>query len=163
MRQEVQGLAKGTALAIVLNEYDLGFRPRRTPKGTIELALFPLDETDDVWPVGWPMTKRGPDTVPVLFKLVKIDIEEGEPLVDILDAAAGALKVPIFLDDHGLKIKQIDLNQKVTHRAKQTTWSLALKHLTFQAQLRTDLWMDEAGKPFLWISPLAIKRKQAKE
>ncbi|HVW01577.1 MAG TPA: hypothetical protein VHB77_14590 [Planctomycetaceae bacterium] len=163
IRQEVEGLSKGTALAIVLNEFDLGFRPRRTPAGAIELALFPLDATDDVWPIGWPLPKRGADTVPVLYKLVKIDIEEGEPLADILDAASGALKLPIFLDDHGLKVKRIDLNQKVTHKAKQTTWSLALKHLAFQAKLRNDLWMDEAGKPFLWISPLAIKRKQAKE
>ena len=159
VRQSYKGFTQGTALALVLNEFGLGFRPRRTPDGTIELAIFPLSETTDVWPLGWPLKEKGPVAVPQFYKLVKVEFQD-ESLSDILDAVPGFLKLPLLIDDYGLRVQQIDLSKvKVTYPSKQTTWSLALKGLTFQGRVRREIWMDEAGKPFLWITPLSTKRK----
>ena len=52
---------------MLLNEYGLGFRPVRTPSGKIEIAVFPLQKTTEVWPVGWQLkeleAKDGPQPV----------------------------------------------------------------------------------------------------
>ena len=48
LRHEVSGLSRGTALAIVLADYGLGFRPLRTPGGAINLVAEPLDDLLDL-------------------------------------------------------------------------------------------------------------------
>jgi len=161
VRQELKGLAKGTALAILLNEYGLGYRPRRTPAGEIELEVVPLSETSDVWPAGWPLKTREPQTVPQLYKIIPIALEE-VPLDDVLDAAADFIGVPIYVNHYALAVDRIDLSEVlVSHPDKKTTWSLALKTLTFQARCRPEVWMDEAGTPFVWVTPLSTRRKTA--
>ena len=42
----------------------------------------------------------------------------------------------------------------VTLPRSRTTYSLALKKLLFQAGLKFEVRVDEAGTPFLWISTI---------
>jgi hypothetical protein len=159
VRSQLDGFSQGTALAIVLRQFGLGFRPRRTPAGTFELAVVSLTEGADVWPVGWPLTQDEPTLMPQLFKLVKIDLKD-EPVTDVLDALGEFIGVPLFVDYYGLHTEKIDLSKvKLTHAQKQTTWSSALKRLLFQVKLRREIWNDEAGKPFIWVTPLTAPRR----
>lgn len=158
VRQSLKGLSKGTALAVLMNEQGLGFRPRRLPGGVVELSIFPLSETDDVWPVGWPLKQTGPATAPKLFAYTPVNLEEIE-LDAVLEAAADVVGVPILIDRHGLESRKIDLSKiKVSHSSKRTNWSLALKAITFQARAKPELLIDEAGKPFVWITPIGTPR-----
>ena len=160
-QQELKGLSKGTALAILLNEFGLGFRPRRTPGGALELALVPLSESEDVWPVGWPMTKdqRLPKVAPQLYKLVEVELQN-EPLMDVLEAVAELIQIPVLYNLHGIRKGKIDLAKvEVSYPAKRTTWSLALKGILFPAKLRREVWLDERGQSFLWITVLDAKRR----
>jgi hypothetical protein len=65
----------------VLAEYGLGYRPQRTPEGSIELAVESLDKTSDTWPAGWdlPAGSRPPDVFPKFYQVVSIDITERPP------------------------------------------------------------------------------------
>lgn len=70
----VTGLSAGTALAYLLSEHSLGFRPTRTPSGSVALQIEPLqlqagragavagDPTAPprVWPVGWSLDEPAP-------------------------------------------------------------------------------------------------------
>lgn len=158
VRQALKGVSKGTALAVLLNEQGLGFRPRRLPSGTIELGVTTLIETADGWPVGWPLRTTRMATAPKLYAYTPVNLQEIE-LDAVLDAASEIIGMPVLIDYAGLDARKVDLSKvKVSHAADRTTWSLALQALAFKATARPDLWIDEAGKPFIWITPVGTKR-----
>ena len=149
----VTGFSEGTTLAAILNSFDLGFRPQRTPAGGLEILIVSLAEGGQVWPVGWPPPNRPVDIAPQLFQSVEIELE-AEPLEAVLEAVGDLVKLPVLVDRHGLKQQKIDLAEfKVSHPKKKVPWSLALKRLTFQAKARWEIRVDETGHPFLWVYP----------
>ncbi|MFN0051638.1 MAG: hypothetical protein ACKV0T_05570 [Planctomycetales bacterium] len=161
--QTLKGMSQGTALAVLLAEQRLGFRPRRRQDGTVELSIGLLSETIDPWPVGWPREKPAPATAPRLFHSTPIDLTDIE-LDAVLDAAAGIIGVPILVDRAALADKGIDLATiKVSHPAKRTTWIQALNALLPQAKAKSELLIDEAGRPFLWVTPVGTPRRPQKE
>jgi hypothetical protein len=161
--QPVKGMSQGTALAIILNDQGLAFRPRRLPDGTIELTVTGADEAENAWPIGWPRQQSPPETVPALFNIKTIDLEN-EPLDGILEAASDVIGIPILIDRAAMQARNIDLAQvKITHPRKRTTWVTALNSFTFKAKAKFEVLIDEAGKPFLWVTPLAVPPRAQKE
>jgi hypothetical protein len=155
----LQGISQGTGLAILLREQGLGFRPRRLPDGTVELTVSPLDEPGEFW----PRQESGPETAPALFEFKTVDLED-ERLDDILEAASDQIGIPIVIDRHGMDAKGIDLAQvKISHPRKRTTWITALNTFTFKAKCKFEVLIDEAGKPFVWVTPLATPARKEKE
>jgi len=160
----LQAISQGTGLAILLREQGLGFRPRRLPDGTVELTVSPLEEGGEVWPVGWPPQETGPETAPALFEFRTIDLEDEVPLDEVLEAASDQLGIPIAIDRHSMDAKGIDLAQvKITHPRKRTTWITALNSFTFKAKAKFEVLIDEAGKPLIWVTPLATPPRKAKD
>jgi hypothetical protein len=160
--QSLQGVSQGTALAVVLAEKGLGFRPRRLPDGGIELTVYPLEDKGNVWPVGWPRENNVPDTCPELFRFKNIELDD-EPLDEVLEAVASVINVPILIDRQGLAAKGVDFaSVKITYPRKRTTWSEALKSFTYKAKSKVEVLIDEAGKPFLWITPLDAPARSQK-
>ncbi|MBS0260558.1 MAG: hypothetical protein JSS02_01270 [Planctomycetes bacterium] len=152
--QSFKGVSQGTALAALLADQGLGFRPRRLPDGKIELSVATRDEARDVWPVGWPRQAELPATAPALLQFKAIDLDE-EPLDDLLDGVSEALQMPVLIDRAGLEAKHINLSDvKITFPLKKATWISALKEFTFKAKARPDVLLDDAGQPFLYIVPL---------
>ena len=47
------GFARGTALAMVLSQYGLGFFPKRTPGGSLVLSCVAAEYDQHLWPIGW--------------------------------------------------------------------------------------------------------------
>jgi hypothetical protein len=163
VEQSLKGISQGTALAVILNDQGLAFRPRRLPDGTVELAVTTADEGGGAWPVGWPRRQSPPETAPALFEIKTIDLQD-EPLDGILEAAAGVIGIPILIDRPALAAKNIDLAQvKITYPRKRTTWITALNSFTYKAKARPEILIDEAGKPFLWVTPLANPPREQKE
>ena len=161
--QSLQGLSQGTALAVLLGEQGLGFRPRRLPDGTVELTVFPVESSSDVWPIGWPRRLPPPETAPTLFEIKTIDLED-EPLDEILDAVSGVIGIPILIDRAAMEAKGIDLAQvKISHPRKRTTWITALNSFTFKARAKFEILIDEAGKPFVWVTPLSTPARPQKD
>jgi hypothetical protein len=161
--QSLKGVSQGTALAVMLHDQGLAFRPRRLPDATIELSVMAADEAGGVWPVGWPRVQPRPETAPALFAIKAIDLED-EPLDGILEAAAGVIGIPILIDRPALQSKGIDLGEvKITHPRKRTTWITALTSFTYNAKAKFEILIDEAGKPFLWVTPLAAPAREQKE
>jgi hypothetical protein len=156
VRQQFKEFAKGTALAIVLNNFGLGFRPERTPQGGIELVAEPLGESGEFWRAGWEPKDTRPQTAPRLFELVPVELED-VPLVDVLDAISARTGLPIRYDDYRIARYEIDLQYlKVSYPSRRTSWSIVLRGLTNPAKLSHELRIDERGEPFIWISTLKI-------
>jgi hypothetical protein len=63
--------------------------------------------------------------------------------------------VPLLIDRAALVREGIDPNRtRVSMPQMRTTYSLALRQLLFPVKMKFDVRRDEAGRPFLWITPL---------
>lgn len=155
-RQSVEGFSRGTAFAMVLNEYGLGFQPTRTPAGEIEIIVVPIQETTKVWPVGWQLKDSRQKTAPSLFTLVPIELDN-VALLDVLNAVSVKSKVPVRYDHWRIEANRLDLdNMRVSYPSRQTSFSLLLRGVTNRNLLAYDLKIDELGQPFVWIKPLQL-------
>ena len=61
-----------------------------------------------------------------------------------------------MLFDHNALARQgIDADKAtVSHPQQRTTYSLALRKMLGKIRLKFEVRIDEAGKPFLWVSTL---------
>ena len=163
VRQELSGVSQGTALAVLLSEQGLGFRPRRQPDGRIELTIETVGESKELWPIGWPRQVDLPQLAPSLFKIQQMEIAEEQPLDELLDAVAEKIKLPVLYDYAGLAAKDIDLSQvKVLYPYKKTSWITAIREFTYKGRTRAEVLIDEAGRPFLWVVPVGAPARESK-
>lgn len=154
-----KGFSKGCLLARGLREAGLGFYPRRTPTGEIELAVVDLAEQSVVWPVGWAPTDGEYKLAPSLFD--PVTLEEAElPLGEFLVQVREVAKIPLFVDLYALQrdgIKPDTATVKIP--GKRTVYNMAVQAALFKLKLRGDLLVDEAGHPFVWVTSETAKRE----
>jgi hypothetical protein len=156
--EELEGLASGTALAYILRPGGLGFAPRKTEAGGLEYVIFVADASRDRWPVGLPAEDQRDEVMPKLMEFLNVEIED-VTVQQVLDALGGRLEAPMLLDHVALADRQIDVAKtKVSLPGKRTTYSLALRKLLGQARLKSELRVDDAGKPFFWVTTLIQPR-----
>jgi hypothetical protein len=152
VRQELKGFSAALALALTLSDNGFGFRPNRTPSGVIELLIEPRNSKLEQWPIGWPVQRATFKAAPKLYAMVPIELSDVE-LSDVLIAISELAETPILIDYAELDAKQIDLEKvKVSFPRKMTTWSLALRQMVIPKRLTRELWQDEAGRVFVWIT-----------
>ncbi len=150
------GMSRGAALGILLNSAGLGFRPGRTPRGTLELTIVPLGDSA-VWPIGWPLERAPLHTMPKLVEVIPVTLDE-VPLTDVLTAASVKTGISILIDTHRIQAAGIQLERlRVTQAPKSMTWSGLLDRATFPDLMR-ELLQDEAGKPFIWVTTRSVKQ-----
>jgi hypothetical protein len=147
---ELQGLSAGTALAALLRPLGLVLVPERAG-GETRLRISDSRSAKENWPIGWPVKSNPGQTLPGLFKFLDVEVEQ-TPLSEVLAAIGGRLKVPLLIDHNSVARRSIDLNQKVDLPKANTFYGRALDQLLIQAKLKHELRIDEADKPFLWIT-----------
>lgn len=149
---DLEKLAKGTVLAIILKQYGLAFYPSRTPSTSLELAVTPVGATRSPWPIGWDLKLSRKDTAPRYFQLIPVELNN-VPLRDVLLAASNASGIPIIADEYEIKKKNVDLDEiTVTIPKKQTTWGILIGKAIGRKALTRKLMIDERGQPFVWIT-----------
>ncbi len=149
---ELSGLSSGTVLAAVLRPLGLVMFPEKTG-GDIKLRIAPLASAKEHWPIGWPPPGNPSETLPELFKYLKVEIND-TPLSEAMTAIAGRVKAPLLLDHNAMARDRVDVTQKVNHPATTVFYARALDRLLFQAKLKYELRVDEANKPFFWVTTL---------
>jgi hypothetical protein len=158
-RKRLLGTSQGTALALLLDEYGLGFRPLRTPEGSIELVVDPLEKTTDAWPIGWDLRKlklSRQKTAPKLFALIPVELENVK-FLDVLNAVSIETDVPIHIDHYRIEARGTDLEKlRVSHPPRKSSWSLLLRRVTNPHKLMSCIRVDELGQPLVWITTLQI-------
>ena len=156
VRKDVRGFTHGTALAMVLNDFGLGFRPLRTPGGSIEFVIDPLAKVEDAWPVGWDPEGPPGAVAPQLFEIVPVELDE-VPLEDVLVAISEKAEIPVRIDHRLIEKHRIDLGAiRVSFKPKRTSWNLLLRAILNARRLSHQLRIDEQGRPFVWVSTLKI-------
>lgn len=149
---ELQGLTSGTSLAAILRPLGLVLVPERSGS-ELRLRIGTSGSAKEFWPVGWPPKGNPSETMPELFKYLKLEVVD-TPLAEAVTAIAGRMKAPVLLDHNALARSQVDLNKKVSHSAASVFYARGLDRLLFEARLKYELRVDEADKPFFWITTL---------
>jgi len=151
-RQDLRGFTAATGLAVILNDCGLGFRPERTPEGTIELVIELLGERRQLWSVGWPLQAQRLKAAPKLFALTPIELDD-VPLLDVLTTVTELTGTPVLIDHYEIERARIDLSSlSVSVKRASTSWSLVLKNVVVPHKLSREIWQDESGRAFVWIT-----------
>ncbi len=155
-RLQLRGFAHGTALALLLSQYGLGFRPERTPAGKIELVAMPADDSTSVWPTGWDKLEgTSPVSIaPKLFQQTLVELKD-QKLGEVLEAIGQKTSTPIVLDQAKIAARGLDVNNvSVTVERHRYAWFTLLTRITSPSFLSVKVCCDEARKPFVWVTPL---------
>ncbi|MGD9720605.1 MAG: hypothetical protein AB7O59_16620 [Pirellulales bacterium] len=149
---ELRGLSSGTALAISLRPAGLVLLPERPTGGRVQYRVVPGQRGSSAWPLGWTPQKRVNDVLPRLFEFLNVEIT-GIPVSEAVDAIADRLELKTFYDHNALALHGVD-PAKIPAEVptKRISYSQTLRRVLAQAKLKYELRVDEAEKPFLWIT-----------
>lgn len=151
--QRIGGLSHGSGLAIVLRHFGFGFWPSRTPKGTIELVIEPIEEGRTLWPLGWELTESPGVVSPKFHKITEVNLLQA-PLLDVAQAISDATETPVVFDTWTINKVGVKLEEtKVDHPLKRRNWSLILTLCVSKHNLTHRLVSDEAGLGFTVVKP----------
>jgi hypothetical protein len=156
LTESLTGLTSGTALAAALRPLGYVLVPFKTGarRTDVTIELRPVRAAEESWPVGWPATLNVKQLVPKMLDFVEVEIHD-VPLAQALTAMQARLEIPFLFDQNGMARQLIDpQTTKVSYPAKRTFYKKIISNLLYQAKLKSELRVDEAGNPWLWISPV---------
>ena len=152
IEEELSGLSSGTALACILRPIGFCIVPHESGD-TLAYTVKKADLDKEVWPIGWP-AENGPKVLPGIYEFHNVNISN-VAAEKVLSAIGKQLGVPVLYDHNAIARYSIDLDKTVlSHPQARTTYSVALRRMLGKAGLKFELRVDEAGKPFLWVSTM---------
>ena len=149
---ELKGLSAGTALAATLRPLGLVLAPEKPRGGKVRLVISAVREVEESWPVGWPPQAKPREAAPKLYEYLLVEVDR-TPILEAIQAIQGRVETPFLFDHNGMARQQIDLTTEVSFAKKRVQYLRVLNQVLFQARLKSEVRLDEAGKAFLWISP----------
>jgi len=151
--EELAGIATGSALAYLLRPAGYSLVPS-LDEDQVVLRVVRSQPGLQIWPIGFKPEQPINQVLPALYEFRDVNIE-GVSAQVVIDALAKQLEVPILPDHSALARHGIDPAEKMVNFPRsRTTYSLALRRVLFQAGLKFEVRVDEADKPFLWISTI---------
>lgn len=159
VKEELQGLTYGTALAAMLRPWGKVLSVERKPGKDPRITIAKHNEVNEFWPVGWPNDKRTSEIYPKLMERQPIEIRNFS-LTAVLNALQKRTAIPFLYDRNSIAKAGVDIpGTRVTLVKKKVAYMVAIQDLLSQTKprLRADLRVDEAENPFLWISTAAHK------
>ncbi|MEY3459282.1 MAG: hypothetical protein RL215_2439 [Planctomycetota bacterium] len=148
---DLSGMSQGTALAILLAQYGMGFRPALTKQGSFVLEIHPGGEAENLWPVGWKTLEPIPDVLPAWLKAIPFDIQDAD-LNSLIRAVADKLQIPAFTSSHKLAAAKTSLDELTWSRTGKLSPFAMLRTVGEKFELGFDVRADETGKLFLWTT-----------
>ena len=150
---ELNGMSAGTSLAAALRPIGLVLAPEKPRGGKVRLAISDVREVEESWPVGWPPQETPKQIAPKLYEYLTIEIQE-TALSEAINAIQGRVDTRFLYDHNGIAREKIDVTSvNVSYPKKRVQYLRVLEQVLFQAGLKSEVRLDEAGKAFLWISP----------
>lgn len=149
---ELKGLSCGTSLAAIARPAGLVLAPRRASGGPLVYRIGKPQAGSEAWPVGWMPKQRPAEVLPLMFELLNVEIKE-IPVSEAVEAVEGRLEVPFLFDRNAMALYGADPTSiQADVPSRKMTYSRVLDTVLMQARLKYELRLDEADKPFLWIT-----------
>jgi hypothetical protein len=157
-QEELTGLSTGTSLAYLIRSAGLGMEPVRGKQDEVVLTVRRADQAKEVWPVGFEPEEKPEKLVEDFYEFLTVEIED-TALTDVLGSLNERLKLPMLYDHYALALHGIDpAAARVNLPEKRMTYSMVLSKSLSQAKLKYELRVDEANRPFAWITTQAPVR-----
>ena len=149
---ELKGFTKGSAIAIVLAQYGLGFRPRYISPGRFDIEIDRGNESSNMWPVGWKPEQSFSEILPTYFRAIPLDVED-VTINALVGAISEKIAVPHFHSASALNANGLDITTlKYTRKNDRISPARLLTAIGDKMHLGFDVRVDEAGKMFLWMT-----------
>lgn len=159
-RQEMFGVSRGTGLAILLGPAGLILYPHKVRGGELQLVIAAPMAESEAWPMGWPPESPARKLAPTLFEFLNVEIS-GIPLSKVLAALGGRLKLSFLIDESSLARARIKMDEKkVSVPAGRTFYKHVVDRVLAQAMLTGEVRVDEAGRPFYWVTTIRNSIKE---
>ena len=150
--EELSGVSGGTAMACVLRPAGLCLVPRRTEQKEVECVIVASQPKLEVWPIGWEADKTDRALIPALAKKFRANVQDVS-VTTVLNELTKRLEVPLLLDHNALARQGIDPEKTlVSAPPGETTYSQLLRTVLSQAKLKSEVRVDESGKPLVWVT-----------
>lgn len=150
---ELKGLSVGTAMTVVLRPMGLALT-LKSDKGKLRFVVVdPKKHEGEFWPIGWAHKGAAKTAAPTLFNYLTVEIGEGTELTDIVENIAGRIKIPVLFDHNAMARDGLELERMTAKFPEKRTYYKRILEVTLgQGRLKPYLRMDEANKPFLWVT-----------
>ncbi|MGA2257999.1 MAG: hypothetical protein ABSG53_25320 [Thermoguttaceae bacterium] len=150
--EELTEFSSGTALACVLRPIGSCMVPRASGE-TLSYAVKKAQLDQEIWPVGWP-AESAQKVLPALYEFHNVNVS-GVTAAKLLEVVGKQVNAAVLYDHNALARHGIEPNKTaVSHPQQRTTYSVALRKMLGKIGLKFEVRVDEAGKPFLWVSSL---------
>lgn len=152
--EEMTGMSAGTSLAAALRPLGLVAVPHRPTGGAVQLTIKDARNANEIWPVGWPNEKSLLETIPDMFKFLTVEIENFK-LSDAISAIQRRLEIPFLYDRNAIVRHGVDPREIMVSLPKgRSYYKKIIDRMLAQTrpQLKSEIRVDEAGQPFLWIT-----------
>lgn len=149
--EDLARLSRGTVLAYVLRPLGLSLVPHAAAGG-VEYRVVAAEPEAEIWPVGWKPETPERDLTPVMFEFLNVNVQ-GVAVTEVLKAVSKRGELPVLWDYNALARHGVEPEKTMVSLPKsRTTYSLLLRKTLFQAKLKSEIRVDEGGKPFLWVT-----------
>jgi hypothetical protein len=157
---ELKGMTLGTSAALALRTAGIALLPEQPPGKPFVVRVVLIEPNQMYWPVGWKPEKTPRQLSPPMYRFTTIEIT-GHKLPQALAALAPHLGLPLIYDEHVMAREQIDITKvEVKFPNRRTYIRRAVDNVLSQARLSGEVRVDEAGRPFYWVTrfgPLSPK------
>lgn len=145
-------LSKGSALAVVLAQFGLGFRPKKGGGGRYILEVDVGAEDDNLYPIGWK--NEAPITVVVKNLVKRFDVSlEDQNANLVIQLLAQKLDLPFaFASDELIKASKNPDDLKYSRKSGKTSAYRLIESIEARHGLGISFRTDEAGQIFLWVT-----------
>jgi len=152
-RDELQGLSIGTALAAMARPVGLVLQPDKDEQGRLRHVLRSSAE-GKVWPIGFEPERRLRQVAPILFEFITVEID-GVSVHEAIAALQERMKLPVLWDYNQMARHGVDPTKvPVSIPADRLYYKRIVDRTLFAARLKGEVRIDDAGKPFLWITTI---------
>jgi len=151
IEEELSAFSCGTALACILRPIGSCMLPRESGE-TLSYAVKKAQLDQEIWPVGWPPADGTQKALPSLYEFHNVNVS-GVTATKLLEVVGKQINAPVLFDHNALARHGIEPDKAtVSHPQQRTTYSVALRKMLGKIGLKFEVRVDEANKPFLWVS-----------
>lgn len=152
---DLKGISIGTAMTAALRPMGLAMTLRSAGGRLAFVVVDPKKFEGEVWPIGWAHRGAAKAAAPTLFNYLTVEIAEGTQMSVIVENIAPRIKIPILLDHNAMARDGLELTQLTAKFPEKRTYYKRILEVTLgQGNLKPYLRMDEANRPFLWVTTL---------
>jgi hypothetical protein len=158
---DLKGMTTGTAVALTLRSAGLALVPEQPPGKPFVIRVVRIAPNQFSWPVGWKPDEAPRQIAPTMYRTTTIEISK-YTLGQALEALGPHMGIPLVVDDYSISRFNPGFTEAEVKFPKRKTYiRRAVDTVLAQGRVSGELRVDEAGRPFYWITKFGPESPKA--